>query len=315
MQIRCWKKTREIDLTSSGGHEARFPGRRVFPLRFILRHYPIRGQTHGARKVFQERRNRFREQERARGWHVQYDQLEEGVSFLRDPATLTAYDPDVLRLSLTLGPRYPEDIEEALGATRFELAGAQCGLADTRSQIDAMRAEIERASTHIEKVTAQLTQSRAELRAREAESAALRSGLELRSAELARTRAEMLAELDARSALIEAMGREIETASTHIEHVTATLARTRDEVRARDIEAAALRRSLEHRTKDLADTRAAARAELEARSAHIAALVEAINRRSSDIHELTRQRDALQRSLSWRWTAPARAIARMLKGS
>ena len=110
VQVRCWKKSSEIDLTSSGGHEARFPARRVFPLRFILRHYPIRGQTHGVRKVFQERRNRFRQEERARGWHVQYDQLQEGVSFLRDPSTLTAYDPDVLRLSLTLGPRYPEDI-------------------------------------------------------------------------------------------------------------------------------------------------------------------------------------------------------------
>ena len=43
IQIRAWKKTRELDLISSGGHDATFPGRRVFPLRFLLRHYPIRG--------------------------------------------------------------------------------------------------------------------------------------------------------------------------------------------------------------------------------------------------------------------------------
>ena len=47
VQIRCWKKAPDVDLASSGGHEARFEGRRVFPLRFILRHYPIRGQAHG----------------------------------------------------------------------------------------------------------------------------------------------------------------------------------------------------------------------------------------------------------------------------
>ena len=79
------RKPTRLDLTSSGGHEAKFPDRRIFPLRFILRHYPIRGQEHGERKVFQERRNRFLERERERGWHVQYDQLREGVSFLKDP--------------------------------------------------------------------------------------------------------------------------------------------------------------------------------------------------------------------------------------
>src|SRR5947207_5541666 len=132
VQIRCWKKASVLDLASSGGHEARFPGRRVFPLRFILRHYPIRGQTHGERKVFQERRTRFRAQELARGWHVQYNQLQEGISFLRDPTTLTTYDPDLLRLSLTLSPRYPEEIEQALCGVRTELANTQVELAATQ---------------------------------------------------------------------------------------------------------------------------------------------------------------------------------------
>ena len=61
LQIRCWKKLDgSLDLLSSGGHEVAFAGRRVFPLRFLLRHYPIRGQAHGERKVFRERRPRFR---------------------------------------------------------------------------------------------------------------------------------------------------------------------------------------------------------------------------------------------------------------
>ena len=61
VQVRCWKKTgAAVDLATSGGHDAQFPGRRVFPVRFISRHYPIRGQAHGERKVFQERHARFR---------------------------------------------------------------------------------------------------------------------------------------------------------------------------------------------------------------------------------------------------------------
>ena len=59
VQVKCWKKTAGVELVSSGGHEAVFEGRRVFPLRFLLRHYPIRGQAHGTRKVFDERRGRF----------------------------------------------------------------------------------------------------------------------------------------------------------------------------------------------------------------------------------------------------------------
>ena len=70
-QIRCWKRTaRPVDLASSGGHEAVFEGRRVFPMRFLSRHYPIRGEAHGERKIFEDRRPRFMESELARGWHV-----------------------------------------------------------------------------------------------------------------------------------------------------------------------------------------------------------------------------------------------------
>ena len=77
LQIRCWKRTEApVDLVGSGGHEVRFPGRRVFPIRFLLRHYPIRGQAHGERKVFRERRPRYTQRERARGWHVQLSLLE-----------------------------------------------------------------------------------------------------------------------------------------------------------------------------------------------------------------------------------------------
>src|SRR5262249_16149645 len=55
-QIKAWKRQRgPIDLSGTGGHEIRFVGRRVFPVRFVLRHYPIRSQAHGERKGFAAR--------------------------------------------------------------------------------------------------------------------------------------------------------------------------------------------------------------------------------------------------------------------
>ena len=112
VQIKCWKRgTAPVDLVSTGGHEVRFPGRRVFPLRFIVRHYPIRGQAHGERKVFRERLPRFLQTERERGWHVQYDAMIEGQSFLGNPSELTRYDPEAVRLQLALHHRGIEELE------------------------------------------------------------------------------------------------------------------------------------------------------------------------------------------------------------
>ncbi|HEX9147800.1 MAG TPA: glycosyltransferase family 2 protein [Thermoanaerobaculia bacterium] len=121
LQRKAWKAQKTpVSLAASGGHEARFPGRRVFPIRFLLRHYPIRSQEHGMRKVFDERRKRFVEKERAKGWHVQYDSIGESHSFLRDPEGLHPYDPDRVRLDLMLEN---ESTREAEGRAR-ELAAA-----------------------------------------------------------------------------------------------------------------------------------------------------------------------------------------------
>jgi glycosyltransferase involved in cell wall biosynthesis len=103
LQRKAWKaQESSVSLAASGGHEAQFPDRRVFPVRFLMRHYPIRSQEHGRRKVFDERKKRFVDKERAKGWHVQYDSIAENHSFLGDPAKLHLYDPDRIRLELIL---------------------------------------------------------------------------------------------------------------------------------------------------------------------------------------------------------------------
>ena len=108
VQIKCWKAHRDVTL-EGGGHEVSFPGREVFPVRFILRHYPIRSQGHGIRKVFGERKTRFVDSERALGWHIQYDAVEdEGHSFLRNPASLRLFDLERIRLEVQLEARSTE---------------------------------------------------------------------------------------------------------------------------------------------------------------------------------------------------------------
>ncbi|MFO7693163.1 MAG: glycosyltransferase family 2 protein [Vicinamibacterales bacterium] len=109
LQIRCWKKTADpVDLTTTGGHEARFPGRRVFPLRFPMRHYPIRSAAQGERKVFRDRKPRFDPKERARGWHVQYDRFVEGQPVVSDPASALHFDADAATAGLQIKNRLVE---------------------------------------------------------------------------------------------------------------------------------------------------------------------------------------------------------------
>jgi hypothetical protein len=176
LQIRCWKKGQyQVDLASSGGHDVHFPGRNVFPIRFILRHYPIRSERHGRQKVFQERRARYLAEERARGWHVQYDHLRESSSFLRTAQELRAYDADAVRVELALRHRGVEQLEAAL----------------TKSQSDAERLTAE--------FLTQLERSHEALRAVTDERAALGAELEQRGAvlvsvqeEASRTREELV---------------------------------------------------------------------------------------------------------------------------
>lgn len=94
-QRRAWLQGETlVDLASSGGHRAKFPGAKVFPYNFPLLHYSIRSTEQGRRKVFQDRKPRLSAQERLeRGWHFHYDAFGEDERFLRLPELLTPFDP------------------------------------------------------------------------------------------------------------------------------------------------------------------------------------------------------------------------------
>jgi hypothetical protein len=204
LQIKCWKKTGEpVVLTESGGHEAQFSDRHIFPVRFLLRHYPIRSQSHGERKVFRERLPRFASSERARGWHVQYNEFVEGVSFLREPASLRRYDAEAVRLDLFLRHRDVERLERVVAAGQ-ELADRLTaeGMALSRrlqaqdAEMDSLRVERERLLSDVEALRGKLTATEtaiAELLASRDELLASRDGLLALRDDLLATRAALLA--------------------------------------------------------------------------------------------------------------------------
>jgi len=172
-QVKCWKKTGgAVDLTSSGGHDVQFPGRRIYPLRFVLRHYPIRGSAHGQQKVFAERLPRFSEAERARGWHVQYSNISNGP-FVRDAASLRSYDAAAVRAEVATTDI--ERIEAERARLAVECVGLREELAVERTSERALREELAAARTSERALREELVAERAGERALREELAAART--------------------------------------------------------------------------------------------------------------------------------------------
>jgi hypothetical protein len=93
VQVNAWRNgARPAVLHRSGGHLVEFDGRRVFPYKFFLRHYPLRSRAHAQRKIFTERLGRWKADEMAQGWHRHYDEFAPGDGFVWDPGSLLEWD-------------------------------------------------------------------------------------------------------------------------------------------------------------------------------------------------------------------------------
>lgn len=79
LQIKGWKyiNGKRYDLASSGGHNIEFDGKKVFPYKFLLKHYPLRSLEHMRRKIFKERLPRMEEGKKKYGWHTHYDKYKD----------------------------------------------------------------------------------------------------------------------------------------------------------------------------------------------------------------------------------------------
>jgi SAM-dependent methyltransferase len=73
VQVKAWKNCQQVRLAESGGHEAAFEGRRIFPLKFLTKHYPLRSAEQAKKKIFGDRLPRIQREQAERGWHTQYN--------------------------------------------------------------------------------------------------------------------------------------------------------------------------------------------------------------------------------------------------
>lgn len=106
--IRMWKNTGKPLRFRGGNHEIDFEERRVAPVPFVLRHYPLRSQQHALRKIFVDRLPRFSSNERGLGWHTHYDMVTTDQSFLENAADLHVLDESTFAAQLfaALGRRH-----------------------------------------------------------------------------------------------------------------------------------------------------------------------------------------------------------------
>ena len=224
VQIKAWKKGfPPISLFPFGGHEVRFRDRRVFPIRFLLRHYPIRSQQHGERKVFAERKDRFLGAERAKGWHVQYDSWKDGDSFLREPYHLHLFDDDRMRLDLLLEN---DAAREAAGRAKRlndeveRLQEMQQALEERLRSADEARSRFELEASKREKTTEELARL---LGAQEGRAAELERQLE-RQADLGRRASEIEARLSDSAALVKTVSARLDASRARAEELAASRA-------------------------------------------------------------------------------------------
>jgi hypothetical protein len=94
-QRKAWKNSGQpISTIASAGHDVLFEGRQVYPFKFLLKHYSVRSQSHGEKKVFRERKARWNPKERALGWHIHYDSMREGHQFVQSRSEKGIFSED-----------------------------------------------------------------------------------------------------------------------------------------------------------------------------------------------------------------------------
>lgn len=93
-QRKTWKKCDELELKSSGGHIAVVPGNNTYPLKILNRHYPLRSVYQAQNKVFRDRKPRFIKEQKARGWHGHYSNINNMDDIIMDSSKLLCWNND-----------------------------------------------------------------------------------------------------------------------------------------------------------------------------------------------------------------------------
>jgi SAM-dependent methyltransferase len=92
LQRKAWKNVgMRPEHAESGGHDVVSQGQRVYPYRFLLKHYPVQSQAHGERNILLERISRLCPEQSERGWHVHHDSNHHGHQLVRDKTELLRF--------------------------------------------------------------------------------------------------------------------------------------------------------------------------------------------------------------------------------
>lgn len=97
IQMKCWKRSDVFDIKSFGGHVISVPAPKLFPVKFINKHYPIRSADHGFKKLKFERATRYSPSELKKGWHSHYSNINPD-----DPAGMRWSKEKLVRFEMTV---------------------------------------------------------------------------------------------------------------------------------------------------------------------------------------------------------------------
>lgn len=95
IRMGIWKNTgKDLDLSFHFGHNILFEDKKVFPLKFLIKHYPLRSSEQAYRKIFKERIPRYKKFHNASGVDTHYDNFKREQSFLWNKSELLEYKND-----------------------------------------------------------------------------------------------------------------------------------------------------------------------------------------------------------------------------
>lgn len=291
-QLKCWKAGNEpVSLALLGGHEVSFSGRRVCPVQFLLRHYPIRSQRHGVRKVFQERKTRFLKSERSQHWHLQYDNIkDEHHAFTKDPALLRRFDLDRARFNLLLPEKLLQDLADRLLKTEGELDRIR----SQSQELDRNVRNLERGLDDYKKYTAELDRGREVLEAQAVRLVSENGQLR-----------ENVARLEREREAFQAQAIRLVAENGQLREYAARLEKGHDELQAQAVRLVTENDLLRANCARLEQEREA----MQIRAASLENLRLNSEKRSVSLEQ---QLTTMQNSKSWRWTAPFRRVFRLL---
>src|ERR1044071_5210539 len=271
VQRKAWKAGGRVSLAAAGGHEALFVDRRLFPIKFLMRHYPIRGQQHGLRKVFQERTIRFLDSERAKGWHRQYDHFGESHSFLKDSASLTHFDLDRARFQLMAPDQLIRNLA-AIQKERDELRQHATNLEIDRQEVKQHAANLERERDELRQHATNLEVDRQEVKQHAANLERERDELRHHASKLENDRQNMKQLVVSLEEAQDSLGQQVLDVEMRLQQLTHRAKALEDELHRMELHSDSLRalnQTIEERNENLERELAAIRTSVVWRSANV----------------------------------------------